>query len=100
MSKEHIMMLAAAVSAGAAIIGVVIGSVGSYFISRQQIKATVLSGNRQQWINTLRDCIADFQANARISIVEAKLANQLETSDCANPVNHDDAMKNLCLLVC
>ena len=98
MSKEFIPILVAAISAGSALFGVGIGSVCSYFISRQQIKATVLSGNRQQWINTLRDCIADFQTKARIAVVEADLAKHDQTSMAANPTNHDEAMKTMRLL--
>ncbi len=98
MSKEFIAMLVVGISAGSALFGVVIGSVCSYFISRQQIRATVLSGNRQQWINTLRDCIADFQTNAKIAIVEADLANHPQTSAAANAVNHDEAMRTMRLL--
>lgn len=98
MSKEFITILAAAVSAGAALFGVTIGSVCSYFISRQQIKATVLSGNRQQWINALRDCISNFQTKARIAIVEADLANHSHTSASANADNQDEAMKTMRLL--
>lgn len=98
MSIESIPILVAVISAGSALFGVTIGSVCSYFISKQQIKATVLSGNRQQWINTLRDCIADFQTKARIAIVEADLANHEETSAAANAANHDEAMKTMRLL--
>lgn len=98
MSKEFIPILVAAISAGSALFGVLMGSVSSYFISRQQIKATVLSGNRQQWINTLRDCIADFQTKAKIAIVEADLANHDQTSAAANMGNHDEAMKTMRLL--
>jgi len=98
MSKEFMPILVVAISAGSALFGVSIGSLCSYFISRQQIKATVLSGNRQQWINTLRDCIADFQTKAKIAIVEADLASHVQTSTAANAGNHDDAMKTMRLL--
>lgn len=98
MSQEFIPILVAEISAGSALLGVLIGSVCSYFVSRQQLKATVLSGNRQQWINTLRDCIADFQTKAKIAVVEADLANHDQTSRAANPVNHDEAMKTMCFL--
>lgn len=96
MSNE---VFVAAISAGSALFGVGIGSLCSYFISQQQIKSTVLSGNRQQWINTLRDCIADFQTKARIVVVETDLANYPQTSMAANATNHDDAMKAIHFLV-
>ena len=98
MSEEFMPILVAAISASSALFGVCLGSICSYFISRQQIKATVLSGNRQQWINTLRDCIADIQTNAKIAIVEADLANHEQTSAVANLDNHDEAMKKIHLI--
>lgn len=98
MSKEFIPILVVAISAGSALFGVLIGSACSYFISRQQLRATVLSGNRQKWINTLRDCIAEFQTKAKIAIVEADLAYHQQTSAAANVRNHDEAMKTMRLL--
>ncbi|MDO8445146.1 MAG: hypothetical protein Q7T53_03420 [Deltaproteobacteria bacterium] len=95
MSQENIILLTAVISSLAAIIGVVIGSVVSYFIARQQFRATVLSANRQQWINTLRDCIADFQTKAKIAIVEANLAEHDQTSVAANVKNHYEALETM-----
>ena len=95
MSQVNVVLLTAVISSLAAIIGVVIGSIVSFFIARQQFRATVLSANRQQWINTLRDCIADFQTKAKIAVVEADLAEHDETSFAANEKNHDEAMKTM-----
>lgn len=95
MSPGKIALLTTGISALAAIIGVVIGSVISFLIARQQFKATVVSANRQQWINSLRDCIADFQTNAKIALVETTLAYNDETAVAANEKNHDEALKGM-----
>src|SRR3954468_2624886 len=52
-----IAALAAAVTALAAVI---ISPVITYFISRKQIRATLVSANRQAWINALRDELAEL----------------------------------------
>ncbi len=54
--------------------------------------------NRQNWINTLRDCIAEFQTKAKIALVEADLANHDQTSFVVNADNHDEAMRTMGLL--
>lgn len=95
MQADKIVLLSAGISALAAIVGVVIGSMVSFLIARQQFKATVISANRQQWINNLRDCIADFQTKAKISLVEASLALYKETSIAANPTSHDEALRGM-----
>lgn len=45
-----------------AIFGSSIAITVSYIIAKKQITATVVSQNRQAWINTLRDCISEFQS--------------------------------------
>jgi phage-related minor tail protein len=40
----------------------VLGSFLTYFISRSQIKMTVVCQNRQNWTDTLRDNLAEFMA--------------------------------------
>jgi hypothetical protein len=95
MSPDKITLLTASISAFAVIVGVVIGSIVSVLIARQQFKATVISANRQQWINNLRDCIADFQTKAKIALVETSLALRDETAIAANVKNHDEALKGM-----
>jgi hypothetical protein len=43
-----------------AFLAVCVGPFVSYTIAKKQINASTVSLNRQQWINTLRDTIADF----------------------------------------
>lgn len=98
MPPERITLLVPGITALAAIVGVIIGSIVSLLIARQQFKATVISANRQQWINKLRDCIADFQTKAKIALVETSLALKVETAVAANEKNHDEALKGMCFL--
>ena len=63
MSSENTVIVAALIGAGSGILGVTMGTLASYWIAKRQFNATVLSGNRQQWINTLRDCLAELQSN-------------------------------------
>lgn len=92
-------MLSAFIVACATIVGVVIGSLGSYFIARLQFKASVISANRQEWINTLRDCIAEFQVKAKIVTVETKLASQDSTSFASDPTSFDQAVEKIRVLL-
>jgi hypothetical protein len=86
-------MLSAFIVASATLVGVIIGSLGSYFIARLQFKASVISANRQNWINTLRDCIAEFQVKAKVVTVETKLSSQDSTSFASDPKNFDQAVE-------
>lgn len=91
-------MLTALIAASGAIVGVIIGAVVSFLIARQQFKGTVLSANRQHWINTLRDSIADFQTKVKIATTEAKLAAYEATSVAADPKGFDEALRTMRLL--
>lgn len=95
MTAERIALLVPGITALAAILGVIIGSTVSFLIARQQFKATVISANRQQWINKLRDCIANFQTKSKIALVEASLALNVETTVASNVKNHDEALKGM-----
>jgi len=99
MSSDRIALLVPGITALAAIVGVVIGSIVSFLIAKQQFKATVISANRQQWINNLRDCIADFQTKAKIALVETSLAMNKEAAVAANVMNHDEALKGMRFLI-
>ncbi len=52
----------AILSAATALIAVVMGPLVSLWAARRQSRVTVLSANRQAWINTLRDLIAECVA--------------------------------------
>lgn len=72
-------LLVALIGAGSAIFGSILGAVISYFTTRYQFRATVLSGNRQQWINTLRDSLADFLSTA--SLIKADVEDSMANVD-------------------
>jgi uncharacterized Tic20 family protein len=48
------------ISAITALIAVIIGPFVSWKIAKRQISASTVSASRQQWINNLRDTVADF----------------------------------------
>lgn len=50
------------IAAVTALVAVVVGPIVSVWIARRQIRASVVSTNRQDWINTLRDSISDCLA--------------------------------------
>ena len=52
----------AVVSAITALVAVIVGPIITLLVARKQINASVLSGNRQQWINRLRDELASLVA--------------------------------------
>lgn len=48
----------AVVSAITALVAVIVGPLASIFVAKNQINASVVSSNRQVWINRLRDELA------------------------------------------
>jgi P pilus assembly chaperone PapD len=101
------------VTALTALVAVVVGPIVSIYVARRQIRASVVSNNRQQWIDNLRDTIADFlakqlmvrslsrQAHADESSIPRiedvlRLVNKIEL--LVNPMEQDHA--ELVQLVC
>lgn len=80
-------------------LAVFFGPIIQLLIARAQIRASVLSANRQQWINTLRDAIADCQTKAQISFTETHLASSEVTSSAADDKGHYEALKTMYFLV-
>ena len=62
MKAEWIPVVAALVSAIAALVGAAIGATASYFVARRQYNVTAVAQSRQAWINTLRDTVAELQS--------------------------------------
>ncbi|MBI5476081.1 MAG: hypothetical protein HY964_05015 [Ignavibacteriales bacterium] len=83
------------ITAFSALIGVIIGSLFSYFIARLQFRATALSANRQSWINTLRDSISEMQQLASITYVENSLATDNKTKNSADPEAFSNALRKM-----
>jgi hypothetical protein len=62
MSESMINLTVAGISALSAIVGALIGGAVSYFVAKFQFRAATVAANRQIWINTLRDAIAELQS--------------------------------------
>ena len=43
-----------------ALIASVAGPIVSMLVSRQQIRASVISNNRERWVEALPDCLAEY----------------------------------------
>jgi hypothetical protein len=56
------------VSAATALVASVLGPLTTLYIGRLQIRASVLSANRQKWIDTFRETMATFCAQAAIVV--------------------------------
>src|ERR1700675_694269 len=50
------------VTACTALISAVVGPAVSYVVARRQIRASVISNNRERWIEALRDSVAEYVA--------------------------------------
>lgn len=57
---------------------VIVGPIISWNIAKRQIIASTVTTSRQQWINALRDAIADFSAKASMiySLAKNRYANE------------------------
>src|SRR4030095_11839811 len=53
-------LLIGLVSAGTALVATILGPLVTLAVARRQFSATVLSANRQKWIETLRDMLAEL----------------------------------------
>jgi hypothetical protein len=61
------------VSAFTAVAALIVGPASAIAVSRRQFKATVISANRQKWIETLRDMLAELIALiATASVVKSR----------------------------
>lgn len=61
--------------------GALVGALVAYLVARQQFKATVLSKNRQEWINKLRDFLAEYEAILYNVYADFNLGGVLRSKD-------------------
>lgn len=80
----------AIISALTALAAVLLGPLVSIWVAQKQVRVSVLSNNRQQWINTLRDIISEY-----FSIVAIVLVTDW---DGKPRDEHDQKMERLMLL--
>ncbi len=87
------------ISAITALTAVIVGPLVAWKVAKKQIQASVVSENRQKWIDALRENISDFQTKAKIAVVEDRLANDPNNESVANAESHDLAMKGMTLVI-
>jgi hypothetical protein len=61
-------VLVGLVSAATALVASIAGPITTIYVGRAQIKADVLSANRQKWIDGLRELIASFCAQVAVIV--------------------------------
>ena len=84
-------LLLGLVSASTALVASIVGPVVTLNVARRQFSATVLSGNRHKWIETLRDVLAELiSLLAMALVVKSKWKDKWEAG--RGPLNSDPAM--------
>lgn len=78
------------VTAAIAVVAVVVGPFFSYRVARRQIRASVVSSNRQVWIDNLRGTIADFLAKYAM----VRMTNLLPPTDTSLQTRIEDVMRS------
>ena len=81
-----------------ALVAVIVGPAVTWQIAKRQIQASVVSANRQNWINDFRDSVADFMTSAKVAMVEGSLAAYSSTEHVANAEAHNEAMRSMVAL--
>jgi hypothetical protein len=79
------------ISASTALVASVVGPVIALTVARRQFNATAISSNRQKWIETLRDTLAELIALARGALV-VKSSWKDKWDHGRGPLNADPAM--------
>ena len=88
-------IVAALLPAITTIAGAIIGAAVSYLVSRNQFRAAVLSKNRQDWINSLRDCLAEFNAILYDTFAHAHSGGLTrDARECANAFMRANAVRS------
>lgn len=73
-------MDASTISAATALVAVVVGPAASIYVAKRHIRASVLSANRQAWINRLRDELSKFVRDVK-HIPSAQSSGVLTSSE-------------------
>ena len=76
------------VSASTALIAAVASPVVSVLVARQQIRASVISNNRERWVETLRDSVAEYVA----LVLSASIARQTMNQEYFKVLSADRAL--------
>lgn len=79
------------VSASTALVASIVGPIITLTVARRQFNATVISANRQKWIETLRDTLAELVALLRGAlVVKSKWKDKWDRG--RGPLNADPAL--------
>ena len=76
------------VTAATALISAIMGPLMSYIIARRQIRASVISNNRERWTEALRDSVAEYVA----LLLSASMVKQTVGQDPLRAVTEDRAL--------
>jgi len=76
------------VTASTALIAAVAGPIVSVIVARQQIRASVISNNRERWVETLRDSVAEYVA----LVLSASIARQTMGQEYSRLLGADRAL--------
>lgn len=67
------------ISALTALVAVIVSPIVSIYIARRQVRASVVSSNRQKWIDQLRDQLAELITSIRFLNLHRFMSNICET---------------------
>jgi hypothetical protein len=76
------------VTASTALIAAVAGPLVSVLVARQQIRASVISNNRERWVEALRDSVAEYVA----LVLSASIARQTMGQEYSKVLSADRAL--------
>jgi hypothetical protein len=66
LDQQTITLYTSIISGLTALVAVIVGPIVSVYVARRQIRASVVSANRQKWIDSLRDQLAEFITAVRV----------------------------------
>ncbi|HTZ41207.1 MAG TPA: hypothetical protein VMB77_13725 [Syntrophales bacterium] len=84
-------LVISAISAATALVASMLGPIVSLKVARRQFNATVLSTNRQKWIETLRDTVAEL-LSLLVSSLVIKSSWQSKWDKGRGPLREDAAL--------
>src|SRR6202790_842305 len=76
------------VTASTALISAVTGPLVSYIVARRQIRASVISSNRERWTEALRDSVAEYVS----LLLSASMVKQTIGQDPLKAVTEDHVL--------
>ena len=84
-------LLISVISACTALVASIVGPLVTFVVAKRQFNATVLSANRQKWIESLRDMLAELiSLLATASVVKSQWAAKWDRG--LGPINADRAL--------